>query len=107
MRISSLLFYMSLQTWDRTTNQKQRSQTSTRPITILLSLIAINCAFSRLLSKGRLKQSSPDKCSESFFCLSLIFFFLFNFILFLNFTNCISFAKYQNESAIGIHVSDF
>ena len=30
--------------------------------------------------------------------LQLIFFF-FNFILFLNFTNCISFAKYQNESA--------
>ena len=24
----------------------------------------------------------------------------FNFILFLNFTNCISFVKYQNESAI-------
>ena len=24
--------------------------------------------------------------------------------LFLNFTNCISFAKYQNESATGIHV---
>ena len=36
------------------------------------------------------------------------FFFFFpfflNFILFLNFTNCISFAKYQNESATGIHV---
>ena len=30
--------------------------------------------------------------------ISLFFFFL-NFILFLNFTNCISFAKYQNESA--------
>ena len=29
---------------------------------------------------------------------------LFNFILFLNFTNCISFAKYQNESTTGIHV---
>ena len=27
-----------------------------------------------------------------------------NFILFLNFTNCISFAKYRNESATGIHV---
>ena len=27
------------------------------------------------------------------------FYFIFNFILFLNFTNCISFAKYQNESA--------
>ena len=36
-----------------------------------------------------------------------IFYFIFiffNFILFLNFTNCISFAKYQNESATGIHV---
>ena len=31
-------------------------------------------------------------------------FFFLNFILFLNFTNCISFAKYQNESATGIHV---
>ena len=30
--------------------------------------------------------------------------FFKNFILFLNFTNCISFAKYQNESATGIHV---
>ena len=30
--------------------------------------------------------------------------FFLNFILFLNFTNCISFAKYQNESATGIHV---
>ena len=29
----------------------------------------------------------------------LSFFFFLNFILFLNFTNCISFAKYQNESA--------
>ena len=28
----------------------------------------------------------------------------FYFILFLNFTNCISFAKVQNESATGIHV---
>ena len=25
-------------------------------------------------------------------------------IIFLNFTNCTSFAKYQNESATGIHV---
>ena len=33
---------------------------------------------------------------------SILFFF--NFILFLNFTNCISFAKYQNESTKGIHV---
>ena len=65
-RMSSLLFYMSLQTWDRTTNQKQRGQTSSWPIAILLSLIAINCAFSRLLSKARLKQSSPDKCRQWF-----------------------------------------
>ena len=36
---------------------------------------------------------------------SLLFYFIFfNFILFLNFTNCISFAKYQKESATGIHV---
>ena len=35
----------------------------------------------------------------------VLFHFIFlNFILFLNFTNCISFAKYQNESATGIHV---
>ena len=33
-----------------------------------------------------------------FFC------FFFNFFLFLNLHNCISFAKYQNESATGIHV---
>ena len=31
-------------------------------------------------------------------------FFFFFLILFLNFTNCISFAKYQNESTTGIHV---
>ena len=41
--------------------------------------------------------------------LGLFLFFFFspfflNFILFLNFTNCISFAKYQNESTTGIHV---
>ena len=36
---------------------------------------------------------------------SLLFYFIFlNFILFLNFTNCISFAKYQKKSATGIHV---
>ena len=31
-------------------------------------------------------------------------FIFFNFILYLNFTNCISFAKYQNESATVIHM---
>ena len=30
--------------------------------------------------------------------------FFFNLILFLNFHNCISFAKYQNESTTGIRV---
>ena len=29
---------------------------------------------------------------------------IFIFFFFLNFTNCISFAKYKNESATGIHV---
>ena len=38
------------------------------------------------------------------FIKRLFFFFFFNFILFLNFTNCVSFAKYQNESATGIYV---
>ena len=42
----------------------------------------------------------PDFCHF----IILPYFFFFNFILFLNFTNCISFAKYQNESATGIHV---
>ena len=37
--------------------------------------------------------------STSFFFFSFKFF-----LLFLNFTNCISFAKYQNESITGIHV---
>ena len=41
--------------------------------------------------------------SFAFFHVFQLNFFL-NFILFLNFTNCISFAKYQNESASGIHV---
>ena len=35
---------------------------------------------------------------------STVLLFFFYFILFLNFTNCISFAKYQNEYATGIHV---
>ena len=34
----------------------------------------------------------------------IFYFIFFNFILFLNLHNCISFAKYQNESATGIHV---
>ena len=41
------------------------------------------------------------------FIFSFLFFLFFlslNFILFLNFTNCISFAKYQDESTTGIHV---
>ena len=37
-------------------------------------------------------------------CWRRLFFFFLHFILFLNFTNCISFAKYQSESATGIHV---
>ena len=41
---------------------------------------------------------------ERAFDLPPTFLFFFNFILFLNFTNCISFAKYQNESATGIPV---
>ena len=40
---------------------------------------------------------------KNFIYLNFLIYFL-NFILFLNFTNCISFAKYQNESATGIHV---
>ena len=40
----------------------------------------------------------------AFFFFNLVFLFFFNFILVLNFTNCISFAKYKNESATGIHV---
>ena len=41
------------------------------------------------------------KCSLG---ISNFLFFFFNLILFLNFTNCISFVKYQNESATGIYV---
>ena len=33
-----------------------------------------------------------------------VFFFFFNFILFLTLQYCIGFAKYQNETATGIHV---
>ena len=46
-------------------------------------------------------------CRQILFRLFFFFFFFcysFFLILFLNFTNCISFAKYQNESATGIHV---
>ena len=52
-------------------------------------------AFISLQSK-RFFKSSP--------ILYFIIFFRINFILFLNLHNCISFAKYQNESATGIHV---
>ena len=40
---------------------------------------------------------------EAFFFLSRLFSFFFNFILFLTLQYCISFAKYRNESATGIH----
>ena len=42
-------------------------------------------------------------CESSSGC-TLVYFFFFYFFLFLNFTNWFSFAKYQNESATGIHV---
>ena len=38
------------------------------------------------------------------FAPCLFSFFFLNFILFLNLKHCISFTKYQNESATGIHV---
>ena len=38
------------------------------------------------------------------FSSNCCFFFFFNFILFLNFTNCISFAKYQNKFTTGIQL---
>ena len=44
-----------------------------------------------------------SSCPQSFPASgSFLFFFFLNFILFLH--NCISFAKYQNESTTGIHV---
>ena len=43
--------------------------------------------------------------NHAYLYIVLLLFFSFKFfILFLNFTNCVSFAKYQNESATGIHV---
>ena len=41
---------------------------------------------------------------RDFYCINQNQTFFLNFILFLNFKHCISFAKYQNESATGIHV---
>ena len=51
----------------------------------------------------------PPRSKNFFFFIyqglyNFIFLFFLNFILFLNFTNCISSAKYQNESATSIHV---
>ena len=43
-----------------------------------------------------------DCSSVDIHCSFILFFF--NLILFLNLHNCISFAKYQNESTTGIHV---
>ena len=53
-------------------------------------------------------EINQNTCFFFFFLVfNVCFFFSFffsNFILFLNLHNCISFAKYQNESATGIHV---
>ena len=48
-------------------------------------------------------NSFPDEFDQIFKELMLIFLKLF-FFFFLTLHNCISFAKYQNESATGIHV---
>ena len=42
--------------------------------------------------------------NKQFLYLQFSFFFLFYQTFFFNFTNCISFAKYQSESPTGIHV---
>ena len=52
----------------------------------------------------RSTDSQIYKSYELFFFFFSFIFFFFNFILFLNLHNCIRFAKYQNESATGIHV---
>ena len=41
------------------------------------------------------------------FYFTLFIYLFLKFILFLNLHNCISFAKYQNESTTGIHVFQF
>ena len=41
-----------------------------------------------------------------FFYIPVLFFFIFNFILFLTLQYCIGFAKYQNESASWLFLSD-
>jgi len=57
--------------------------------------------------KNKINTNFTLKKNDSFehallFCFFVVVVCLFlNFILFLNFTNCISFAKYQNESATG------
>ena len=59
-----------------------------------------------LQSKGLSRVSSNTTVQKHQFIRAQFsfFFFFFNFILYLNFTNCISFAKFQDESATGIHV---
>ena len=68
------------------------------------------CGIHTSLVNNVLRDETEGEEIKNFSCfysnqllLSLCFIFL-NLILFLNFTNCISFAKYQNESARGIHV---
>ena len=68
------------------------------------------CGIHTSLVNNVLRDETEGEEIKNFSCfysnqllLSLCFIF-FNLILFLNFTNCISFAKYQNESARGIHV---
>ena len=60
--------------------------------------------MSQFLSTHLLEMSSLLMTYHFFSSFLCLIAFFFNFILFLNFTNCISFAKYQNESTTGIHV---
>ena len=53
----------------------------------------------------KMSNVSPSGEIHLIFGLLCLFIYLFlNFILFLNFTNCISFAKYQNESILASYI---
>ena len=69
-------------------------------------VLLISSFVDEKIEAKRSQATFPESCL-SFFSLwlqiFLKFFFLFYFI-FYTLHNCISFAKYQNESATGIHV---
>ena len=73
----------------------------------LLSLKELKETGNRLRNSPFKTPGSLLKLQILFFCLFLFCFFIFIFLILFYFSTlqyCVSFAKYRNESATGIHV---